>query len=232
VEAGVMVPQRAAGRWQNDDRAIVILLGAFVVAWTVFHTIVFVPIGLHPDLTEVYSWGRHPALGYFKHPPLSGWICGLWFSVFPSADWAFYLLAMVNAAAGLWFIDLIAQRYVSAGKRPTVILLLLMTPFFQFFGLKFNANAVLLSTWPLAVYCFLRAFESRAPVWSAAAGAAAALAMLGKYYSIFLIGGIVIAALSHPKNARYLKSPSPWSASACFWSRRMSNGCYAPAGNL
>jgi len=89
--------------------------------------------------------GRHPALGYFKHPPLSGWICGLWFSVFPSADWAFYLLGMINAAAGLWIIDRIAQRYVPAGTRPMVILLLLMTPFFQFFGQKFNANTILLN---------------------------------------------------------------------------------------
>ncbi len=36
-----------------------------------------------------------------------------------------------------------------------------------------HANAILLSTWPIATYCFLRSFESRSLAWSAAAGAAA-----------------------------------------------------------
>ncbi len=206
--------ERTFARWHDRENAILILLGVFVVAWTAFHTLVFAPTGLHTDLTEVFSWSRHPAAGYYKHPPLSALICAAWFAIFPSADGAFYLLAMVNAAAGLFFIDLIARRYVPDAKRPMVLLLLLLTPFYQFIGNKFNANAVLLSTWPLAVYCFLRAFESRTVMWSMAAGLAAALAMLGKYYSIYLIAGIVIGALTHPQAGRYLKSPSPWISAA------------------
>ncbi|MBV9261956.1 MAG: glycosyltransferase family 39 protein [Pseudolabrys sp.] len=201
---------RSLARVPADERATLILLALFVMAWTIFHTIVFSPFGLHPDLTEVYDWGRHPALGYYKHPPLSGWICGLWFLVFPASDWAFQLLAMVNAAAGLFVADRIARRYLPADKRLMALLLLLLTPFYQFIAQKFNVNAVLLWSWPLAVYCFLRAFETRALTWSIAAGAACALAMLGKYYSIYLVAGIVIGALTHPKTTRYLASPSPW----------------------
>src|SRR5262249_11979557 len=69
---------------------------------------------------------------------------------------------------------------------------------------------VLLSTWPVATYCFLRAFETRRLSWSIAAGAAAALAMLGKYFSIYLVLAFVAAALSHPARWTYLRSPSPY----------------------
>jgi hypothetical protein len=34
--------------------------------------------------------------------------------------------------------------------------------------------------------------------------------MLGKYYSVYLIAGMVVAALSHPARWTYLKSLSPW----------------------
>jgi 4-amino-4-deoxy-L-arabinose transferase-like glycosyltransferase len=204
--------ERLIARWpgHSNERGVVVLLAIFVIAWTAFHTITYAAVGLHPDLTEVYDWGRHPLVGYYKHPPLSALVTALWFSIVPAADWAFNLLGLVNAAVGLYFADRIARRYVSDDKRLVVLLLLMLTPFYQFFGQKFNANSILLSTWPLAVYCFLRAFESRTVMWSLAAGAAAALAMLGKYYSIYLVGGIVIAALLHPGRARYLKSPSPW----------------------
>ncbi len=204
--------ERLVERWYGLDtqHAVLVLLAVLVAAWTAFHAITYAGIGLHPDLTEVYAWGRHPLAGYYKHPPLGALMCAAWFAIFPAADWAFHLLAMVNAAAALYCVDLIARRYLSGDKRLMVLLLLLLTPFYQFHAQRFASNQTLLATWPLAVYCFLRAFESRTVGWSLAAGGAVALAMLGKYYSIYLVGGIAIAALTHPKAARYLQSPSPW----------------------
>jgi MFS family permease len=117
---------------------------------------------------------------------------------------------MANAALGLFATDRIAQRYLDGDKRITVVLLLLLTPFYQFLADHFGANQTLLSTWPVATYCFLNAFATRSLVWSVAAGLAAALAMLGKYYSIFLIAGLVAAALMHPGRWAYLRSWSPW----------------------
>jgi len=182
----------------------------FVILWTAFQIISYASIGLHPDLVEVYAWGLHPSAGYYKQPPLCGLMAAAWFSLFPPTDWAFHLLAMTNAAAGLFATDLIARRYLSGDKRIVVLLLLLLTPFYQFHGQRFASSQTLLSTWPIATYCFLRAFETRGQVWSAAAGAAAALAMLGKYYSIFLIAGFLAAVLAHPGRSTYLKSSSPW----------------------
>ena len=209
---------RAIGAWYDSaksGRATLVLLALFTASWTAFQVIAYSSVDLHPDLVEVFAWSRHPALGYNKHPPLASLMTGAWFSVFPVADWSFTLLAMVNSAVGLFGADLIARQYLSAEKRVFALLLLLLMPFYQFMGQRFASNPTLLSTWPIATYCFLRAFQTRGFVWSAAAGIAAAAAMLGKYYSVYLIGSFGIAVLSHPARLTYLKAASPWISAAC-----------------
>jgi 4-amino-4-deoxy-L-arabinose transferase-like glycosyltransferase len=205
--------ERAIGAWfdpQNADRAVAALLLSFVLAWTVFHAVSYAFVDLHPDLVEIYGWSRHPSGGYYKHPPLAALAATAWFAVFPAADWSFHLLAMVNAAIALFAVDCIARRYVSPDKRLLVLLFLLLTPFYQFHAQRFSTNQVLLAAWPIATYCFLRAFETRTLAWSVAAGATAGLAMLGKYYSVYLVAAFIVAALAHPARWAYLRSPSPW----------------------
>ncbi len=199
---------------EGGGRATQLFLLLFVAAWTAFQIVAFASIDLNPDLIEAYAWSRHPDAGYFKHPPLVGLVTAAWFAVFPAADWAFHLLAMANAALALYFTDLIARRTVQGDKRLLVLLLLLLTPFFHFHGQRFSTNQLLLSTWPIATYCFLRAFETRGALWSIAAGMTAGLAMLTKYYSVYLIAALVLAALSHPARWSYLKSPAPWISAA------------------
>src|SRR5262249_35128331 len=115
-----------------------------------------------------------------------------------------------NSAIGLWAVDLIARRSVRGDKRMIVLLLLMLLPAYQFHAERFNANAVLIATWPLATYCFLRSFETREGRWALAAGGAAALAMLGKYYSVFLLLGFGVAAILHPERRAYFGSLAPW----------------------
>ena len=197
-------------READDSRAVWLLLALFVLVWTLFQIVVFAPVCLHDDMLEVFAWSRHPSAGYGKHPPLAPLIAAAWFAVMPAANWSFELLASVNAAVALFAVDRIARRTVAGDRRLLVLLLLLLTPFYQFHSQRFTPNAVLLSTWPIATYCFLCAFQTRRIGWAVAAGAAAALAMLGKYYSIYLIAGFIVAALCHPRRGDYLRSPSPW----------------------
>jgi len=194
----------------REDRAVLALLGLFIAVWTTFQVVAYSAVGLNDDLAEVFVWSQNLSLGYSKHPPLAAFVAAIWFSIFPTAEWAFHLLAMLNSAVGLFFVDRIARRYVDSNKRLLVLLLLLLTPFYQFHGQRFSPNPMQLSTWPIATLCFLRAFATRRIGWSALAGATAALAMLAKYYSIYLIGGFVVAAMLHPRRWEYLRSPAPW----------------------
>lgn len=186
------------------------LIAGFCAIWLVFLIIAYQSGALHADALETWTLGRHFAWGNAKHPPLMGWVAYLWTLVFPLTDWSFQLLAMVNAGVALWAADLVARRFVRGDSRAVVVLLLMLTPAYQFHAQRFNANTVLLAIWPLAAYCFLRSFESRTAAWAAAAGAFGALAMLGKYYSVFLLASFLLAAIMHPQRADYFRSRAPW----------------------
>jgi hypothetical protein len=135
---------------RDNGYALGILLVLFVVAWTSFHILANASIDLHADSVELYAWSRHPAAGYYKHPPLGAFVTAGWFAIFPAVDGSFYLLSMVNAAVGLYATYLIAQRYLAGEKQIFALLLLILTPFYQFHSERFGANQMLVSTWPLA----------------------------------------------------------------------------------
>src|SRR3974390_176809 len=183
--------------------AIPLLLIGFVAIWLAFLVIAYLGGDLHPDVLETWTFGRSLEWGYPKHPPLMGWVARAWTSVFPLTNWSFQLLALPNAAIARWIVALIARRFVRGDKRLIVLFLLMLQPTYQFHAQRFNANAVLLAVWPLATYCFLRAFETRRLGWAVAAGAACALAMLGKYYSLFLIASFASAAILSPQRRAY-----------------------------
>jgi hypothetical protein len=190
--------------------AIPLLLICFLAVWQSYFAIAYVDGDLHSDVLETWTLGRSIEWGYSKHPPLMGWIARAWTSVFPLANWSFNLLALIYSACALWAVDLITRRFASGDKRIVVLLLLLLLPTYQFHAQRFNANTVLLLTWPIATYCFLRSFETRALGWAVVAGAAGALAMLGKYYSVFLLAGFLFAAICHPQRRAYFSSSAPW----------------------
>lgn len=194
----------------EEGWAVPLLLAGFIAAWMAFLQIAYLSGALHPDVLETWTLGRTWQWGNAKHPPLMGWVVYFWTFVFPLTDWSFQLLAMTNAAIALWLIDLISRRFVRGDKRMVVLLLLMLTPVYQFHAQRFNANAILLATWPLATFCFLRSFETRELLWAMAAGVTAALAMLGKYYSVFLVGGFLVAAIAHPQRRAYFGSLAPW----------------------
>src|ERR1700733_6824777 len=82
---------------------------AFVFGFAMVHALLWTVIlinlkaaqDVHMDVAEAFAWGQKFQLGYGKHPPLAGWIAGLWFKAFPVTDWATYLLAMPTLAVGL-----------------------------------------------------------------------------------------------------------------------------------
>jgi 4-amino-4-deoxy-L-arabinose transferase-like glycosyltransferase len=192
------------------ERAIVVLLTAYAAIWTVYAVISRASQDIHFDMGEAVVWSREALLANPKHPPLSAWLPWSWFEVFPAADWAYYLLSMVLATLALWVAWKIAGRFLSPDKQVAGLALLTLVPFFNFLALKYNANAVLIPLWALATWAFLHSFETRRPLPAVLAGLAAAAAMLGKYWSVFLLAGLGLAALFDPRKRDYFRSPAPW----------------------
>jgi hypothetical protein len=187
-----------------------LLLVGYAGVWTLYGVIAKGSQDIHIDMSEQFVLGRELALGYDKHPPLTMLIVRLWFTVFPAADWAYYLLAMVNSALALWIIWRVGKRFLEGDKRVMGLALLTFVPFFNFHALKFNPNTVLMPLWAATTLAFLRSFETRRPLDAALAGLCAAAAMYGKYWSVFLLLGLAVAALSDVRRADYFRSSAPW----------------------
>jgi len=191
------------------ERSVLLALAAYLVLWTIYGTVAKSGQGLHPDMTELLDWSRHLAWGY-KHPPLAAAIVRLWFSVFPVAAWSYYLLAMLMPTLTLWIVWRLSADTLDIEKRVFGLALLTLVPFFNFHALKFNVNTVLMPLWAATTLWFLRSFTTRSALYAALAGAGAAAAMLGKYWSIFLIAGLVAAALIDKRRSAYFRSAAPW----------------------
>jgi 4-amino-4-deoxy-L-arabinose transferase-like glycosyltransferase len=195
---------------RRGERAVIWLLLAYTIVWTLYGILAKSSQDLHFDMSELVGLSREPALGYPHHPPLAAFVVKLWFLIFPFADWAYYLLAIALAALSLWIAWRLLGRYLDGEKRAAGLLLLTFIPFFNFHALKFNLNTLLIPLWAVTTLWFIRSFETRSRLYAALAGLGAAACMLGKYWSIFLLAGLALAALLDPRRGRYFRSAAPY----------------------
>lgn len=195
-------------------RLVIGFATAHAVLWTLALSNLKAAQDVHMDVAEAFAWGQKFQLGYGKHPPLSGWVAGLWFRIFPVADWATYALAMATVGCGLVLCWLISLRVVDRRRAFFVVVTLALYPIFNFKGFKYNPDVLQLVTLPLVVLAYLNAFEKRSVRSGLWLGLAGALALLTKYWVLTMIGAIGLAALIHPDRLKFLRSPAPWVAIA------------------
>src|SRR6185369_8072324 len=138
------------------------------------------------------------------------YILWAWFKIFPFSDWAYILLAVVTVSAGIFLAIELCAEWLTRERLAAVPFLLAAIPFYNFLGLKFDQNSVLIPLWALAMWAMLRALDTRHDGWAVLAGLAAAAAMLSKYWSVFLIAALALTALFHAKRAGYFRSRAPW----------------------
>jgi 4-amino-4-deoxy-L-arabinose transferase-like glycosyltransferase len=195
---------------QPSLRSLLILFALFVLIWTLYGVISASPAAIHNDMAEAYAWGREFQLGYEKHPPFWAWIAGFWFEVFPRADWAFDLLAVFNAGLGLYGSWTLMGDFADGDKRLAAAALLLLTPFYTFLALKYNANSIFLSLWPWTMHFFVRSIDRRRLADAIMFGLLIGVALLSKYYALILAATCFVASVVHPSRRRYFASPAPY----------------------
>src|SRR3954463_3171330 len=202
----------------SDPKAGLRLLIGFAAAHAALWTLALANLkaaqDVHMDVAEAFAWGQKFQFGYGKHPPLAGWIAGLWFKLFPVADWSTYALAMATLACALVICWLVALRVVDRRRAFFTVVMLALYPVFNFKGFKYNPDLLQLVTLPLLVLAYLNAFEKRSWQSGVLLGLAGALALMTKYWVLTMIGAIGLAALIHPERLRFLLSPAPWVAIA------------------
>jgi hypothetical protein len=199
----------------DPKRSLWLVIG-FAMLHAVLWTLILIRLkagqDVHMDVAEAYAWGQKFLFGYGKHPPLSGWVAGVWFRIFPVTDWSTYALAMATLGCGLVICWLLALRVVDRRRAFFVVVMLALYPVFNFKGFKYNPDLLQLVTMPLLMLAYLDAFAKRSIRSGAWLGLAGALALMTKYWALTLIGAIGIAALIHPARLQLLRSPAPWVA--------------------
>src|SRR5437868_6832357 len=204
----------------NDPKASVWLVIGFAAAHALLWTLVLANLkaaqDVHMDVAEAFAWGQKFQFGYGKHPPLAGWVAGLWFRLFPVADWSTYLLAMATLGCALVICWVVALRVVDRRRAFFSVVMLALYPVFNFKGFKYNPDLLQLVTLPLLVLAYLNAFQARSVKSGIWLGLAGALSLMTKYWVLTMIGAIGLAALMHPERRKFLGSPAPWIAIVTF----------------
>lgn len=202
----------AAHLRERDTRAALTAIALFCAAGVFFLTGMKAAQDVFIDAAEAYAWGQSFLGGYGRHPPMTGWIAGVWYSVFPAADWASYVLSRVMTFVTLVALYFIARRVVSPRRALFVVLLMMLYPLFHTKGERFNNYQVLLALLPVLVLTFLIAYQKRTVLSGALLGLAAAACTLTIYSGLIGVAAIGLAALLSPDRMRFLRSPAPWIA--------------------
>jgi hypothetical protein len=197
---------------------LVCILAAYAVVWTIYTIVAKSTQDIHPDTGEFVAWSSDLEWGTPKHPPFLPAVVRLWLLVFPLADWAFYLLAILNLVVGIYFIWLLSGLWLQGAKRAAIPFLLMLIPFFNVLGLNFNHNTILIPLWAITTYSFVRSYRERSIRWSVVTGVLAGVCVLAKYWSVLLLLGLSAAALADTDRLGYLKSWSPWIITTIFFS--------------
>ena len=134
-------------------------------------------------------------LGYIKHPPLLPWIVGALDQIAPINWITLSFLSALNltiAAFGVWRIGCLT---VGRERAILVMALYLLSPYAVLHAAKLDHNAMLLSTWPLAIWAFLLTMRDPRTWRGIILGLAAAVSMYAKYTSALLLFSLAAAAL-------------------------------------
>ncbi len=201
-----------AQRWvsaRSEGVLVGLILAAFIGLWMTFQTVSLAPVDLRDDASEAALWAQTFAFGY-KHPPLTAWLFMAWFAVLPRANWAMHLAGVTTVAATLAVTWRLLRDHLDRNRSLFGLAALVLVPLYTFKAAELNANTAMMPFWAAALLFYLRARRGLG-VWdSVLAGAFASLAMLGKYWAVYLFAGMAAAALTGADMRRFWRSPAPY----------------------
>jgi 4-amino-4-deoxy-L-arabinose transferase-like glycosyltransferase len=192
-----------------EGRLLSLIMLFFTTLWVLYLVVSSAPLDADSDVSDVSLWVHNLGFGY-HHPPLQVWIFGLWFSVFPRSAWAVKLLASCLAASALAITWRMAPDVLDRERALIGVTGLMLVPFYTFVALTLDANTVAMPFWAAAQLFYLRALRAGRISDSALAGTCAALALLGKFWAIYLVVGMGAASFQVASVRRFWLSSAPY----------------------
>jgi 4-amino-4-deoxy-L-arabinose transferase-like glycosyltransferase len=179
----------------NNARNINNIYYIFIIAHFIFWTLIpsLTNQNLPLDTIEALAWGSNLDWGFNKHPPMSAFFLEIFFQIFGSQDWAYYLLSQIFVLTSFYYVFKFSKELFNNDLLGLISVLLIESIYFyNFTSPEFNVNVCQLPFWSLTVYFSWRIYNSKEIKFSDCflVGLFAAFGFLSKYLFVYLLVSI------------------------------------------
>jgi 4-amino-4-deoxy-L-arabinose transferase-like glycosyltransferase len=173
----------------NINNLFYIFITSHLIVWTLVPTLTNHNLPL--DTIEALAWGSNLDWGFNKHPPASAFFIEVFYQIFGSNDWAYYLLSQIFVVISFFVVWKFSEEFFS-DKIYSLLSVLLLEGiyFYNFTTPEFNVNVCQLPFWALSVLYAWKGFKDNKTIDWLLFGIFAAIGILSKYLFIYLIVAI------------------------------------------
>ena len=172
----------------NIQKSFYIFITTHLVLWTLVPSLTNNNLPL--DTIEALAWGSNLDWGFNKHPPVSAFFLEVFYQIFGSQDWAYYLLSQIFVVLAFIVVFKFAEELFK-NKTLSLISVLLLEGiyFYNFTTPEFNVNVCQLPFWALCVYYSWKLFDKQQITFQDCfwLGTFAAIGFLSKYLFIYIL---------------------------------------------
>ena len=176
---------------KNSYNIFYIFLIIHICLWTLVPTLTNNNFPL--DTIEALAWGSNLDWGFNKHPPMSAFFPEVFFQIFGSQDWAYYLLSQIFVIISFYYVFKFSKEFFNNDLLGLIsVLLIEAIYFYNFTTPEFNVNVCQLPFWSLTVYFSWKIYTSKEIKFTDCflVGLFAAFGFLSKYLFVYLLASI------------------------------------------
>ena len=171
---------------KNIIKVLILFLILHLFFWTLAPSISNINLPL--DTIEALAWGSNLEWGFSKHPPFSAFAVEIFYTIFGSNDWAYYLLSQIFVIVSLIYVWKFSNEIFDE-KIYSLLSVLTLSGiyYYNFTTPEFNVNVSQLPFWALTVYFFWKSINSNNRINWILFGIFSALGFLSKYLFIYIL---------------------------------------------
>ena len=176
---------------RNINNIFYIFITAHLIFWTLIPSLTNQNLPL--DTIEALAWGSNLDWGFNKHPPMSAFFPEVFFQIFGSQDWAYYLLSQIFVVISFYYVFKFSKEFFNNDLLGLIsVLLIEAIYFYNFTTPEFNVNVCQLPFWSLTVYFSWKIYTSKEIKFTDCflVGLFAAIGFLSKYLFFYLLVSI------------------------------------------
>ena len=176
---------------KNINNIFYIFVTTHLIFWTLIPSLTNHNLPL--DTIEALAWGSNLDWGFNKHPPMSAFFPEVFFQIFGSQDWAYYLLSQIFVVISFYYVFILSKEILNNNLLGLISVLLIETIYFYNFTTpEFNVNVRQLPFWSITTYYAWRIFNGKNIKFSDCllVGLFAAFGFLSKYLFLYLLVSI------------------------------------------